>query len=33
MFGGESHIPDSVKEAMKLEDYGKGKPITAASKI
>ena len=29
MFGGESHIPDSVKEAMKLEDYGKGKPLTA----
>ncbi|MBQ7190559.1 MAG: hypothetical protein IJR99_14220 [Kiritimatiellae bacterium] len=29
MFGGENHIPDSVKEAMKLEDYGKGKPLTA----
>ena len=29
MFGGESHIPDSVKDAMKLEDYGKGKPLTA----
>ena len=29
MFGGESHIPDSVKVAMKLEDYGKGKPLTA----
>ena len=28
MFGGESHIPDSVKVAMKLEDYGKGKPLT-----
>ena len=29
MFGGENHIPDSVKAAMKLEDYGKGKPLTA----
>ena len=29
MFGGENHIPDSVKVAMKLEDYGKGKPLTA----
>ena len=29
MFGGENHIPDSVKDAMKLEDYGKGKPLTA----
>ena len=25
MFGGESKIPESVKTAMKLEDYGKGK--------
>ena len=29
MFGGENHIPDSVKDAMKLDDYGKGKPLTA----
>ena len=29
MFGGKSHIPASVKDAMKLEDYGKGKPLTA----
>ena len=29
MFGGVDHIPDSVKEAMKLDDYGKGKPLTA----
>ncbi len=29
MFGGVDHIPDSVKDAMKLEDYGKGKPLTA----
>ena len=29
MFGGENRIPDSVKDAMKLEDYGKGKPLTA----
>ena len=29
MFGGMSHIPASVKDAMKLEDYGKGKPLTA----
>ena len=29
MFGGENHIPESVKEAMKLHDYGKGKPLTA----
>ena len=29
MFGGESLIPASVKDAMKLEDYGKGKPLTA----
>ena len=25
MFGGMNRIPASVKEAMKLEDYGKGK--------
>ena len=29
MFGGEDHIPDTVKAAMKLGDYGKGKPLTA----
>ncbi|MBR1589137.1 MAG: hypothetical protein IJ658_12525 [Kiritimatiellae bacterium] len=29
MFGGESNIPKSVLDAMKLQDYGKGKPLTA----
>ena len=29
MFGGENHIPDTVKAVMKLGDYGKGKPLTA----
>ena len=29
MFGGVDHIPDSVKDAMKMQDYGKGKPLTA----
>ena len=29
VFGGESKIPESVKEAMALEDYGKGRPLTA----
>ena len=29
VFGGESKIPESVKEAMVLEDYGKGRPLTA----
>ena len=29
MFGGEDNIPASVKSAMKMEDYGKGKPLTA----
>ena len=29
MFGGVTYVPDSVKDAMKLEDYGKGKPLTA----
>jgi hypothetical protein len=29
MFGGEKHIPENVLKAMKLEDYGKGKPLTA----
>lgn len=29
MFGGMDKVPDSVKDAMKLDDYGKGKPLTA----
>lgn len=29
MFGGEEHIPASVKTAMKLGDFGKGRPLTA----
>jgi len=29
MFGGEDKIPASVKNAMKLSDYGKGRPLTA----
>ena len=29
IFDGEEHIPDSVRDAMKFEDYGKGKPLTA----
>ena len=29
MFGGERNIPDSVKDAMLMKDYGKGKPLTA----
>ncbi len=29
MFGGESKIPESVKKAMRLSDYGYGKPLTA----
>ena len=29
MFGGESLVPPSVREALKLEDYGAGKPLTA----
>ena len=29
MFGGVDKIPASVKDAMKLEDFGKGKPLTA----
>ena len=29
MFGGEDRIPDSVKDAMKMADFGKGKPLTA----
>ncbi len=27
--GGVDHIPDNVKDAMKMQDYGKGKPLTA----
>ena len=29
MFGGEDRIPPEVKNAMKLGDYGKGKPPAA----
>lgn len=29
MFGGESNIPPSVKDALLLKDYGAGKPLTA----
>ena len=29
MFGGPDKIPPSVQDAMKLEDFGKGKPLTA----
>ena len=29
MFGGENNLPDSVKDAMLLKDYGSGKPLTA----
>ena len=29
MFGGEQNIPDSVKTAMLMKDYGCGKPLTA----
>ena len=29
MFGGEKNIPDSVKDAMLMKDYGCGKPLTA----
>ena len=29
MFGGEKFIPDVVLDNMKLEDFGKGKPLTA----
>ena len=31
MFGGEGNIPDSVKDAMLLKDYGSGKPLIAAA--
>ena len=29
MFGGASKVPKNVQDAMKLQDYGKGKPLTA----
>ena len=29
MFGGEAKIPESVKKAMLLGDYGDGRPLTA----
>ena len=29
IFGGEKFIPDIVRDNMKLEDFGKGKPLTA----
>ena len=29
VFGGEDKIPDSVLDAMKLDDFGQGKPLTA----
>ena len=29
MFGGESKIPESVRDAMKMGDYGKAKPLSA----
>ena len=29
MFGGEERIPPNVKEAMRLQDYGDGRPLTA----
>ena len=29
MFGGASRIPENVRAAMQLEDFGKGKPLTA----
>ena len=29
MFGGPEKIPPSVQDAMKLEDFGKGKPLSA----
>ncbi|MCR5379993.1 MAG: hypothetical protein K6G44_03330, partial [Lentisphaeria bacterium] len=29
VFGGESKIPESVKTAMIMQDYGRGKPLTA----
>lgn len=29
MFGGENNIPKTVRDAMRLKDYGYGKPLTA----
>lgn len=29
LFGGEERIPQSVRDAMRLKDYGDGKPLTA----
>ena len=29
MFDGEKNIPQSVRDAMHLDAYGKGKPLTA----
>ena len=29
LFGGFDNIPESVKNVMKLEDYGKGRPLTS----
>ncbi len=29
MFGGENRIPDIVRDTMKMEDFGQGKPLTA----
>ena len=29
LFGGEKFIPDIVRDNMKLEDFGKGRPLTA----
>ena len=29
LFGGFEHIPESVKQVMKLKDYGKGRPLTS----
>ena len=29
MFGGEKNIPDIVRDNLKLDDFGKGKPLTA----
>lgn len=29
MFGGEDKLPESVKTAMRLEDYNQGRPLTA----
>ena len=29
LFGGEKFIPDAVRKSMRMEDFGKGKPLTA----